>query len=844
MAKERILVDDELFLGRLDEQDRFREALRGLLRPAQPDDPPFIFLLYGEGGMGKSKLLRRFRDIAELEAPFEGEFSIRLVDWELERHRRTSLQVSRDAITTEVVFDLLHQAALDAGWSRHLKPYQDAVNRRGEAEKKVAEALSKETGESRYAGVRDLGAEVIAAIVRRGTGVSGKWQAPLAKGAAEVIQGGAEQLAQVNEWLKARARLKPEEEAIYREPNENLARALGAGFAAVANSKPLIVLLDTYEIVARTDPWLRVAVEAAGPRVMWIIAGRDNLRDSRPADRFVGYSAEFPRRLAALDVQELAIQYVVEYLGERAPDRPVSREEAAALHAATSGIPLAIRQAGDLWARGVSLEAITGDIPDRSSRDEIVRLMSDRVLVHCLTDTVEGRADRRALFLLAMQRRPDPKVQAAALRPADGPFDLTARLNELTRRYSAVRLPGGARLHEGMAAFLRERLLTSEMKDSDERRELAQRASDAAQSAKTRLEEDLPLLEERCESDDWQESALDAVHWLFWKDEREAWRELLPLMVDGLGYNWSLARGLLEVVEAFEPGLSKDGRKRLKALRAGIAEEDDKGTEALLAELERALQRADDEDIRTIERRAILELQRGQLLYQRKRYAEALAQFEKAEKGLPDENSSLRRQLAEALDDLAGALMWPEGPSKAVLSVEAEHILPKVVAWLPEKKSAWYRLATTYSLAGRSEEAIAAYQRAIDLDPKYAYPHNGLGNVYADLGRTEEALAAYERAIDLDPKYAAPHYGLGNVYRDLGRTEEALAAYQRAIDLDPKVAYPHNGLGNVYADLGRTEEALAAYQRAIDLDPKFAYPHNNLGNVYRALGRTEEALAA
>ena len=59
MANQPVYVENELFLGRLDEQDRFREVLRTVLAPQDDDTPPFIFLLHGEGGMGKSQLTRR-----------------------------------------------------------------------------------------------------------------------------------------------------------------------------------------------------------------------------------------------------------------------------------------------------------------------------------------------------------------------------------------------------------------------------------------------------------------------------------------------------------------------------------------------------------------------------------------------------------------------------------------------------------------------------------------------------------------------------------------------------------------------------------------------------------------
>jgi len=121
------------------------------------------------------------------------------------------------------------------------------------------------------------------------------------------------------------------------------------------------------------------------------------------------------------------------------------------------------------------------------------------------------------------------------------------------------------------------------------------------------------------------------------------------------------------------------------------------------------------------------------------------------------------------------------------------------------------------SALGRYEEAIIAYQQAINVNPKFAYPYNGLGNVLYDLGRYEEAIEKYQQAIRIDPKFADPFNGLGNVLSALGRNKEAIKKYQQAIRIDPKYAEPYNGLGNVLSDLGRKEEAIKAFQTFIKL---------------------------
>jgi tetratricopeptide (TPR) repeat protein len=93
------------------------------------------------------------------------------------------------------------------------------------------------------------------------------------------------------------------------------------------------------------------------------------------------------------------------------------------------------------------------------------------------------------------------------------------------------------------------------------------------------------------------------------------------------------------------------------------------------------------------------------------------------------------------------------------------------------------------------------------LEPKFAYPWNGLGAVYSDLDCFDEAIAAFQKSIELEPKFAYPWNGLGKVYILLKCDEEALKAFQKAVELDPDGGVMHSSLAGILCILGRKEEA-------------------------------------
>ncbi len=160
-------------------------------------------------------------------------------------------------------------------------------------------------------------------------------------------------------------------------------------------------------------------------------------------------------------------------------------------------------------------------------------------------------------------------------------------------------------------------------------------------------------------------------------------------------------------------------------------------------------------------------------------------------------------------------------------------------------KRAWpiSRRAETYRLMGRHEEALADFNRAVELDPENGWVIASRGETYQAMGRHEEALADFNRAVELDPDGTWLVTSRGRAYRSMGRYDEALADFNRAIELDPENGWAIVSRGETYRSMGRHEEALADFNRAIELDPENGWAIVSRGETYRSMGRHEEALA-
>ncbi|HTJ02554.1 MAG TPA: tetratricopeptide repeat protein [Methylovirgula sp.] len=145
--------------------------------------------------------------------------------------------------------------------------------------------------------------------------------------------------------------------------------------------------------------------------------------------------------------------------------------------------------------------------------------------------------------------------------------------------------------------------------------------------------------------------------------------------------------------------------------------------------------------------------------------------------------------------------------------------------------------------AQRADEALAWFDRARLLQPKYWQAQAHAGSVLLSQGRHNEALTALDAAVAQGFVNAATHYHRGVVLRALGRKDEAIAALDQALRIEPGYPEALRVGGLILSEAGRYDQALAFFQAALAGNPQFFEARLDFGNLLRRLERYDDAIA-
>jgi len=195
------------------------------------------------------------------------------------------------------------------------------------------------------------------------------------------------------------------------------------------------------------------------------------------------------------------------------------------------------------------------------------------------------------------------------------------------------------------------------------------------------------------------------------------------------------------------------------------------------------------------------------------------------------------RHEGKVFEPIAGQFMFDFAPHDVVNSGAVRINQPA-----PEPKDVAELFARGIALEedpGTQSEAMAAYQRVLELDTDHAAAHINLGTLYYNRQDYSLAERHYRRAIAIDQRYALAYFDLGNVLDETGRVTEAIQAYNTALQLAPTYGDAHYNLALAYEKTREPRKALKHWRAYVKLDtsgPWAVHARNQIKRILQGDG--------
>jgi tetratricopeptide (TPR) repeat protein len=166
----------------------------------------------------------------------------------------------------------------------------------------------------------------------------------------------------------------------------------------------------------------------------------------------------------------------------------------------------------------------------------------------------------------------------------------------------------------------------------------------------------------------------------------------------------------------------------------------------------------------------------------------------------------------------------------------------KVLQVRPSEPGGYSNLGNALLQKGLIDEAMAQFQTAVMISPNDADAQTNLGGALLGQGRIDEAIEYFTKALEKHPNNALAHNNLGNALVEKGDVDGAIREYQKTLDLQFDHAESHYNIAKALRQKGQIDDAIAEYRKALEIRPDFPNAHNNLANALRQKGLIKEAV--
>jgi tetratricopeptide (TPR) repeat protein len=868
----------EIFVGREDEIKKFTENFEKQSMPkkefwdfknkikVRSEDFYKLFLIYGDGGFGKSALARVFSEQAiSIFKERQEDLKVITIDWDNAGRIDSFRQV------LERIYAKLAEPQIGIG--KFLRGYTNAIDDLIRIQK-IIEAKQKESegldiGQGTARGLQTL----VGYIPTVGDTAQKLMETELvekviAKGINYTVQAGEKQIA---DCVKSRNILNEKDYRLWLDPNNFLIQEFVKGFKEASKENAILLVIDTYERIDQFDEdlflfFLRVLEEITN-RITIVVSGRRDLSSK--------YKEKFSDKIALfINLEKLLFKEVHIQEFAKTENLTFSDEELKEIVIHTRGIPFAVKEViSNIKNNIIPKEKLLVALRSSGGGDSDILISTvNRFIKYCNPE------DRKKVFSLAILKEYDKEL----LRKLWGEdIDVESELESLSERHSFISQSKESK-NKTFNEYLRKYLILEldESKSSIIRSYLKNYGEIIAEYWFAKLkdyEKKEPEIGDRYSDKNYISFLKNYINAVAFADIHKLFSIIPGLLLESMQFNLDLCKDLINALHDFEPPMTNKQKEKIKISQEGISKFEFITEENVRNQNSKEILKLvnyfeENRNFLNDLQKTILEFRHGEIIfrngYENEDSEKAFEHFNLYENKFKH-LIKIKKYLCDQYTNIGYKSYEPD------LKIPA---CSKAIEYDPNNAKAYSERAIGYSFLHNLENFVTDFNKALEIEPNnsnfychrgiayymsfkdndsglkdlttsidikpywFAYFHRGLLNTIRQ--EYERAIADFDKLVELKPDIKNGYAFRGRAYSKMENYEKALENFNKILSIDSNNSPAYYGRGKVYFKMGNYETALEEYNKALKLDEKNSRLLSSISQVLFILNREHEAIDA